>query len=228
VNNAGVMAPPQRQTTSDGFELQLGTNHLSHFALTAQLFPSLKRSSGGARVVNVSSGAARMGKIHFDDLNFEKSYQPWPAYGQSKLANLLFTFELQRKSEEKGEKSCKILNFINKTFFSIGWNITSIGAHPGFSKTELVKNGPGDSTLIGRLSNWSKPLFGQSQGRGALPILYSAVSSEASKGGYYGPNGFFEMKGNVAPSFVPPLAKDLEVATKFWEVSEKLTNVVWE
>jgi NAD(P)-dependent dehydrogenase (short-subunit alcohol dehydrogenase family) len=125
INNAGVMAPPTRTTTCDNFELQMGTNHFSHFALTGQLLPSLRRSTYPARVVNVSSIAARSGKIHLEDLNWTKSYSPWPSYSQSKLANLLFTFELQRKSDEQG------------------WGFICVAAHPGISSTELIGNGPG-------------------------------------------------------------------------------------
>jgi len=209
VCNAGVMAIPTRQTTVDGFELQLGTNHLSHFALVGQLLPSLKRSKS-PRIVSVSSMAARSaGSVNFDDLNWEKSYSAWPAYNLSKLANLLFTFEMQKRSDENG------------------WGLTALAAHPGLSDTDLVSNGPG-TNLSGRIINCMKPFLWQSAEKGALPILYAATSPQAQKGGYYGPNGFFEMKGEVSESKVPVLAKDQAVSKRFWEESEKMTQVHWE
>jgi len=209
VNNAGIMAPPTKQTTSDGFEIQFGTNHLSHFALTGLLLPSLKRSPS-PRVVNVSSLAARTGKIHFDDLNWEKSYTPWGAYDQSKLSNLVFTFELQRRSDANG------------------WNITAVAAHPGISSTELVKNGPGETSWTGRfIKGLMYPFVSQVPEKGVLSQLFAATAPEAEKGGYYGPNGFYEMKGDVCPAKVPAQAKDLDQAKRFWEESEKLTNVQW-
>ena len=122
VNNAGVMTPPSRQTTSDGFELQFGTNYLGHFALTGRLLPIL--NGRGPRVVNLSSLAHRGGAIHFDDLQWERSYRPWAAYGQSKLAMLMFAFELQRRSD------------------AAGWGLMSNAAHPGYARTELIANGP--------------------------------------------------------------------------------------
>jgi len=209
VNNAGVMAPPKRETTADGFELQLGTNHLSHFALTALLLPLLRKSES-PRVVTVSSIAARQGKICFDDLQSEKSYFPWPIYGQSKLANILFTFELQRRSDE-GK-----------------WGIRAVAAHPGFSRTELVSNGPGDRSFSGVVTNYLlKPVFSQSVEDGALPQLYAATCPDAEPGGYYGPQGFLEMRGTVGPVTPPANAKNLETAKRLWEESEKLTNVSW-
>ena len=128
VNNAGVMAPPTRQVTSDGFELQFGTNYLGHFALTAHLLPLLKRGRQ-TRVVHVSSGAHHTGKIRFDDLQWERRYRPWFAYSQSKLANLMFAFELQRRSDANG------------------WGLMSNAAHPGYARTELIPNGPGAKGL---------------------------------------------------------------------------------
>jgi len=129
VNNAGVMTPPQRQSTVDGFELQFGTNYLGHFAMTARLLPLLR--GNGARVVQVSSGAHRMGgAIHFDDLQWERSYKPWAAYAQSKLAMVLFALELQRRSDANG------------------WGIRSNAAHPGFARTELIANGPGADSFM--------------------------------------------------------------------------------
>lgn len=202
------MTPPNRLTTSDNFEIQLGTNHLAHFALTGQLLPSLRRSSS-PRVVNVSSLMARWGKINFNDMQFAKSYSATGGYGQSKLANLLFSLELQNRSDQNG------------------WGLTVVSAHPGFSDTGLVDNGPG-TTFLGRFTNAvMKPLFSQTSARGALPQLYAATSPAVEKNGYYGPNGFYEMKGDVAPAWVPPFAKDKDMAKRFWDESEKLTNFKW-
>jgi NAD(P)-dependent dehydrogenase (short-subunit alcohol dehydrogenase family) len=207
INNAGVMDLPTKRLTSDGFEMQFGTNHLSHFALTGLLLPLL-RSAQSARVVNVSSLAHRGGKIDFDNLNAERSYKPWPAYQQSKLANLLFTFELQRLSD------------------AYGWGLMSNAAHPGYARTDLIENGPGTKGLRGILAKVLQPLS-HSAADGALPTLFGATSSEAEPTGYYGPNGFYELKGPVAPAYVAPQAKDETVAQKLWEVSEKLTRVGW-
>jgi NAD(P)-dependent dehydrogenase (short-subunit alcohol dehydrogenase family) len=209
VNNAGVMAPPKRETTSDGFEIQFGTNHLGHFALTSLLLPSLRRSSS-PRVVNVSSIAAKQGKIFFEDIQAEKSYRAWNYYSQSKLCNLLFTFELQRRSDE-GK-----------------WGLKAIAAHPGVSRSDLMANGPGDYSLVGIMSSiFVKPFFSQSCEEGALPQLFAATSNEAEAGGYYGSQGFLEMSGPVGPAFVPGPAKDTEAAKKLWEMSVSLTGVQW-
>jgi NAD(P)-dependent dehydrogenase (short-subunit alcohol dehydrogenase family) len=209
INNAGVMTPPKRTMTKDGFELQFGTNHLGHFALTAQLLPLLL-SSTMPRVTNVASLAHRQGKIYFDDLQWEQRYKPWPAYGQSKLANMLFTFELQRLSERKR------------------WNLMVNAAHPGFSRTDLMANGPGlDSLLVKFSRTVLMPLFSQSAAAGALPTLFAATSPDAKGAEYYGPKGFYEMKGPVAPAYIAPQAKDEWVAGKLWEVSEKLTGMQW-
>jgi NAD(P)-dependent dehydrogenase (short-subunit alcohol dehydrogenase family) len=209
VNNAGVMAPPKRQVTVDGFELQFATNHLSHFLLTAELLPLL-RLSAAPRVVNVSSSAARMGSMTFDDLQSERSYKPFPVYSQSKLANLLFTFELQRRSEAKG------------------WGLLSDAAHPGYAVTDLITNGPGDDSLMNRYSAaLLKPFLSQSAAAGALPTLYGATSPLAKPMGYYGPDGLFELKGNVHPAVIPGKAKDLEAARRLWDVSVELTGARW-
>ena len=204
VNNAGVMAPPDRRTTADGFELQLGTNHLGHFALTARLLPLL-RAGKRPRVVTVSSLAHRGGKIAFDDLQSERSYKPWAAYSQSKLANLLFARELQRRGD------------------AAGWGLTSIAAHPGASNTELIANGPG--RLQGIVLNLVGRLFFQSAQQGALPQLYAASMPDARPGGYYGPDGRREMKGWPKEAEVMPQARDAAVAKRLWEVSETLTGV---
>jgi NAD(P)-dependent dehydrogenase (short-subunit alcohol dehydrogenase family) len=205
VNNAGIMTPPKRQITADGFELQFGANHLGHFALTAQLLPFLQRGRQ-PRVVTVSSLAHRAGAIHFEDLQWERRYKPFAAYCQSKLANLMFAFELQRHSEANS------------------WGLMSNAAHPGYARTELIQNGQGRKNLLNRLL---EPFFSHSPAEGALPTLFAATSSKARKGGYYGPNGFYEMKGPVAPAFVAKQTADFAVTEKLWEISEQLTGEQW-
>jgi NAD(P)-dependent dehydrogenase (short-subunit alcohol dehydrogenase family) len=207
INNAGVMTPPTRKTTADGFELQFGTNHLSHFALTIRLLPLLRRGRQ-PRVVTVSSLAHRIGgAIHFDDLQWTRAYKPTAAYAQSKLANLLFTFELQRLSDANG------------------WGLMCNAAHPGASTTDLLANGPGTDSLIMKLNAKFVSFIGHSAAAGALPTLFAATSPDAQPAGYYGPNGIFELKGAVAPSVVSSKAKDVAVARRLWEVSEELTGV---
>jgi NAD(P)-dependent dehydrogenase (short-subunit alcohol dehydrogenase family) len=211
VNNAGVMMPPTRQTTRDGFELQFGANHLGHFALTAGLLPLL-RQAGTSRVVTVSSGMSNFGKINFDDLNWEKSYAPQGAYSQSKLANLLFAFELERRSEANG------------------WVIVSNAAHPGATRTNLQTTGPNMGTgkeelgLGMRLSHWIPGLW-QDIPQGSLPTVYAATSPEAKGGMYYGPDGWFEMTGMPKVANVPTRAKSEGDAKRLWEVSEEMTGV---
>jgi NAD(P)-dependent dehydrogenase (short-subunit alcohol dehydrogenase family) len=210
INNAGVMTPPSRRTTVDGFELQFGTNYLGHFALTAQLLP-LFQSGRAPRVVEVSSGAHRLGgAIHFDDLQWEKAYKPWGAYAQSKLAMLMFALELQRRSDAGG------------------WGLMSNGAHPGYARTELIANGPGNDALITKLNYMLvRPFLSQSAADGALPVLFAATSREAKGGGYYGPTGLFELIGAPGTAVVGTLARDLSVAKKLWETSERLTGARW-
>jgi NAD(P)-dependent dehydrogenase (short-subunit alcohol dehydrogenase family) len=206
INNAGVMAPPRRTITRDGFELQLGTNYLGHFALTARLLPLL-RQGRDARVISLSSIAHRSGKIHFDDLQFERRYQAWPAYQQSKLAMLMFALELQRRSDANG------------------WGLKSIAAHPGFARTELIAKGPGGGGPFGLFVSLLTPAFSHSAADGALPTLLAATAPNAVKGGYYGPAGFYEMKGPPKPAQIMPQAKDAAAAKRLWEVSEALTKV---
>jgi NAD(P)-dependent dehydrogenase (short-subunit alcohol dehydrogenase family) len=208
INNAGVMDLPTRRLTEDGFELQFGTNHLSHFALTALLLPLLRKAPT-PRVVNVSSLAHRGGKIDFANLQAERKYNSWAAYQQSKLANLLFTFELQRRSD------------------AYGWGLMSNAAHPGYARTELIPNGPGTGGLKGIGMKVIGSFMSHSAAAGALPTLFAATAPEAAPNGYYGPNGFYELKGPVAPAKVFPQAKDEAVARKLWEVSEQLTAVTW-
>lgn len=204
VNNAGVMVPPRREVTSDGFELQLGTNHLGHFALTAGLLPLLK----GGRVVSLSSVAARQGALNFDDLNAETSYAPMPVYAQSKLACLMFALELQRRSDAQG------------------WGLTSIAAHPGVSRTDLLHNAPGKRSAMGLARSFLWFLF-QPADQGALPTLFAATAPEAQPGGYYGPNRLGETRGYPAPARLPPAATDTSAAARLWERSERMTGVTF-
>jgi len=208
INNAGVMDLPTRRLTEDGFELQFATNHLSHFALTALLLPLLRKAQA-PRVVNVSSLAHRGGKIDFRNLQAERKYNSWAAYQQSKLANLLFTFELQRRSD------------------AYGWGLMSNTAHPGYARTELIPNGPGTGGLKGIGMKVLGSFMSHSAAAGALPTLFAATSPQAAPNGYYGPNGFYELKGPVALARVFPQAKDETVARKLWEVSEQLTGIKW-
>lgn len=208
INNAGVMTPPERLETSDGFELQLGTNLLGHVALTAWLLPLL-RSGKNSRVITVSSIAAPRGAIDFADLNAERGYEPFPVYAQSKLACLMFALELQRRSE------------------AAGWGIASMAAHPGVSRTELIHNGAGSRSIPGLIRSYLPFLF-QPVARGALPTLYAATSPDARPGDYYGPNGIAELRGSPANAKIPPQALDQDVAARLWDVSLEMTGVRFE
>ncbi|WP_144161387.1 SDR family oxidoreductase [Paraburkholderia sp. BCC1885] len=205
INNAGVMTPPKRRATSDGFELQFGTNYLGHFALTAHLLPLLRKGHA-PRVVTLSSVAARSGKIDFDDLNAKRKYKPMPVYSQSKLACLMFAFELQRRSETSG------------------WGITSIAAHPGISRTDLLHNAPGRRSLFGVVRSAFWFLF-QPAAQGALPTLFAATAPAAEPGGYYGPDKMNEIRGYPSPAKAPPASLDKQVARRLWDVSEELTGI---
>jgi NAD(P)-dependent dehydrogenase (short-subunit alcohol dehydrogenase family) len=214
VNNAGVMTPPTRNETKDGFELQFGTNYLGHFALTGRLLPLLRKGRQ-TRVVNLSSGAHRLqAAIHFDNLQWEKSYRPWPAYAQSKLAMILFAFELQRRSD------------------AFGWGLMSNAAHPGWAVTDLQSSGPrmgrgGKPPLSERIGTLIEPILAQSAADGALPTLFAATSPNARSGGYYGPQGMFELKGAVGEARIGKAGRDTAVAARLWDVAEKLTGVTW-
>lgn len=203
INNAGVMVPPRRKVTADGFELQLGTNHLGHFALTAHLLPILR---AGARVVSLSSVAARAGAIDFDDLNSTCSYAAMKAYSQSKLACLMFALELQRRSD------------------AAGLGIVSIASHPGVARTDLLHNGPGRRSAHG-LARTLLPFLFQPADRGALPTLYAATALDGAGGAYYGPDGIAEVRGYPTLARIPPQALDKDVAAHLWQVSEELTGV---
>ncbi len=205
INNAGVMTPPRRQATADGFELQFSTNHLGHVALTAHLLPLLRRGTA-ARVVSVSSVAARQGAIDFDDLQAERAYRPMPVYAQSKLACLMFAFELQRRSD------------------AAGWGITSIAAHPGVARTDLLHNAPGRFSLAGMARSALWFLF-QPAAQGALPILFAATAPDARPGGYYGPDRLSETRGHPAEAKSPPQALEAHLAARLWDVSCALAGV---
>ncbi len=210
VNNAAVMAPPQRQLTEDGFELQFATNYLGHFALTARLLPLLRRGPD-ARVVNLSSVASWQGKIAFDDLQSAHGYAPMRVYAHTKLEMLMFALELQRRSD------------------AAGWGLTSLAAHPGWARTDIITNGPGGSGEVQgfwRLAELVAPLLGQSAAAGALPVLFAATSPDAQGGFYYGPSGMF-LNGPPAPARLPPRAKDAAVAARLWATSEQLAGVVF-
>lgn len=204
INNAAVMTPPHRCTTADAFELQFGTNYLGHFALTAHLLPLLMNSAQ-ARVVSLSSVAARDASIRFDDLQFQRDYQAMAAYGQSKLACLMFALEMQRLSDE------------------LAWGITSIAAHPGISRTELLINGAGRWSVPGMLRRFAWFLF-QPAPQGALPTLYAATAPEARGGGYYGPDRLAETRGHPAPAKTPEAALDVATRRRLWAESEWMTG----
>ncbi len=205
INNAGVMMPPNRQETEDGFELQLGINYLGHFALTAHLLPLL-RQGNNARVVALSSIAARNGAINFDDLNARRRYSPMPAYSQSKLACLMFAVELQRRSA------------------AAGWGIASLAAHPGVSRTALLHNAPGRRSVVGILRSALWFLF-QPAAQGALPTLFAATAPQAKAGGYYGPNRLNELRGGPAEAKSPPQAHDSAASQRLWQIAAALTGV---
>lgn len=205
INNAAVMTPPQRRETADGFELQLGTNFLGHFALTAHLLPLL-RNGQQPRVVNLSSVAARSGAINFDDLQSSRHYKPMVAYSQSKLACLMFALELQRRSEAGH------------------WGIQSIAAHPGIARTDLLTNGAGENSVPGLLRRYLWFLF-QPAAQGALPTLYAATAAAAQDGGYYGPDRLGETRGYPAPAAIPPSALDSVDAQRLWAEAERLVEL---
>jgi NAD(P)-dependent dehydrogenase (short-subunit alcohol dehydrogenase family) len=210
VNNAGVMALPRR-TTKDGFEMQLGTNHLGHFALTGLLLPGLLERPG-ARVVTMSSGAHSFGHIRFDNLQGERHYQRWLAYGQSKLANLLFAFELSRRSALSD------------------LDLTSVAAHPGYAATNLQTQGARmeNSRVKAKLAELGNSLFAQSGAQGALPALYAATMPDVIGGEYFGPDGRGGLRGHPTRAHTTKAARDPELAARLWAVSEELTGVSYE
>ena len=209
-NNAGVMAIPKR-VTADGFEMQLGTNHLGHFALTGLLLERLL-TTPGARVVSVSSTAHRFGAMRFHDLQWERGYSKWRAYGQSKLANLLFTFELQRRTE------------------AAGVNLLCTACHPGYATTNLQLAGARmkGSARLESFWNGMNRLLAQSAAMGALPTLYAIASDDVKSGDYLGPDGFMQQSGYPVKVSASASARDPEAAAKLWEISRELTGVGYE
>jgi NAD(P)-dependent dehydrogenase (short-subunit alcohol dehydrogenase family) len=197
INNAGVMMPPYGRT-ADGFETQIGTNHLAHFALTGLLLESLRRTPK-ARVVNVSSLAHFAGTIAFDDLHSERSYSPIRAYGQSKLANLLFTRELGRRFE------------------AAGVDALAAAAHPGSTRTELQRHSGMMDAVV--------RVFSQQPPEGALPTLYAATAGDVRGGEYFGPSGFAGCLGPPGRARSSPRSRDAVLAQRLWDVSEQLTGV---
>jgi NAD(P)-dependent dehydrogenase (short-subunit alcohol dehydrogenase family) len=208
INNAGVMALPARQTTADGFEMQIGVNFLGHFALTAQLLPLL-RAAAKPRTVQLSSIAHKRGAINLNDLQAATAYSPWKAYSQSKLAMLIFALELQRRSD------------------IARWGILSTAAHPGFARTKLIANGPGETGVMGMASKLFAPLVSQSAAAGALPTLYAATTPGITPGFYAGPQGFMDLRGPPGPAKMMPQAQDQALAKKLWSAAERLTGVAF-
>jgi NAD(P)-dependent dehydrogenase (short-subunit alcohol dehydrogenase family) len=210
VNNAGVMAMPPRRT-ADGFELQFGTNHLGHYALTGLLLPVLLRAER-PRVVTVSSNVHRMGRNDWSDPNWEhRRYFKWPAYGQSKLANLLFTRELARRAHDAGS------------------SLVAVAAHPGNSATHLLaaSTDASGNRLVGQAMNWGNRLIAQPDSAGALPQLYAATMPDVSPGEYFGPDGLFQLRGHPTRVGSSAAARDDEAARRLWQLSEELTGVVY-
>ncbi len=207
INNAGVMAPPRRVTV-DGFESQFGTNHLGHFALTGLLLGPLL-AAPAPRVVTLSSTAHRMGTLKFDDLQRERGYNNWFAYGQSKLANLLFCFELQRRASAAGTE------------------LRSLAAHPGYAATNLQLAGP--TRFYERaLMVLGNHVVAQSADMGALPTLYAATVADLPGGTFVGPDGFMEGRGHPRVVTAAGKAYDEDASRRLWEVSEHLTGVRYE
>jgi NAD(P)-dependent dehydrogenase (short-subunit alcohol dehydrogenase family) len=215
INNAGLMMPPKRETTSDGFELQFGANYLGHFALTAQLLPLLRRATT-SRVISLSSIYAHRGYLTWDDLQSERSYRPGRAYGLSKLAMLMFAREFNRRSAAGG------------------WGILSAAAHPGATITNLQVTGPmrgrPEDGIVARLNRlqYRVPGLYQNIDQGILPALFAATSPDAVGGGYYGPNGVLELTGGTsAAARVPKRATPEADARRLWSVSEELTGMAF-
>lgn len=211
INNAGLMTPATRHTTADGLELQFGTNHIGHFALTGRLLPLL--SAGRARVTTVTSSAARHAKLNWEDLRSERAYAPVRAYNQSKLANLMFALELDRRSR------------------AAEWGIVSNAAHPGTTLTGLYAAGPNMGrekpspieAVMKRLAGWG--VLVQGVDRGLLPALYAATSPEAGGGRFYGPDGFGQFTGGPAELDLYRPARDEAAAARLWDVSLRLAGL---
>jgi NAD(P)-dependent dehydrogenase (short-subunit alcohol dehydrogenase family) len=207
VNNAGVMAIPLRRT-ADGFEMQFGTNHLGHFALTGLILPLLL-AAPAPRVVTVSSQAHRTGKMRFDDLNWERGYRRWGAYGQAKLANLLFAYELARRVKTARRP------------------LISNAAHPGYADTNLQQASSDGQGLRSRVMHLGNRMLSQTAAQGALPQLFAATAPDAENGAYYGPDGLFEQKGYPERVSSNKRSNNIDDARRLWQVSEQLTGVTF-
>jgi NAD(P)-dependent dehydrogenase (short-subunit alcohol dehydrogenase family) len=214
INNAGVMTPPKRLQTADGFELQFGTNVLGHFALTALLMPALQlaaaESADRPRIVTIASIAHKRGQLNFDDLQSTKNYGPMRAYQQSKLADLMFAFELNRRLRATNSQ------------------VMSVAAHPGVANTNLFQVGdyPALEKTARNLLGHAIGILLNSDAEGALPTLYAATAPAVEDGGYYGPQGFSEMRGDdVGSAKIAPQALDATAAARLWQQCEKLTNI---
>ena len=210
VNNAGVMAVPHREVTAQGHELQLGVNHLGHVALTAGLLPQLRRRPG-ARVVTVTSSVHHRAQLALDDLESERRYRAWAAYGQSKLANVLFAVELQRRSDAGG------------------WGLLSTSAHPGLCRTRLARGGPlqGGVQPLAPIVLVGTAILGQSDRQGARPVLHAATAADVVGGGCYGPRWLFGWRGPPGPVTPSRWALDEQLAAWLWTRSEELTGVAF-
>lgn len=210
INNAGIMQPPLSRT-EEGWELQIATNHLGHFRLASLLFPRIEASGG--RVVPVSSIAHKLGTIDFDDLQSERSYNSTVRYSQSKLANLLFGFELHRRLLARDSAA------------------SSISCHPGYAATNLQSTGlgmEGGSSFFRFMYKITNAVMAQTATEGAYPLVLAAADPAAKPGGYYGPTGFQQLRGPVGESFVASRAKDESVASRLWDVSESLVGSFFE
>jgi NAD(P)-dependent dehydrogenase (short-subunit alcohol dehydrogenase family) len=210
MNNAGVMAVPKART-AQGFEMQMGTNHLGHFALTGRILPLLL-AADAPRVITISSFGHKPGRIRWDDPNWEKGrYLAWPAYFQTKLANLLFTAELDRQAGEHGDR------------------LLAAAAHPGYAATNLVASGPGSANAIMRGGGKVvDKLLGQADSMGALPQLYAATMPDVEGNDYYGPDGLMEQRGHPTKVGRTRKAQDPEAAKRLWAMSEDLTGVTYD
>ena len=211
-NNAGVMAIPRRET-ADGFETQFGVNHLGHFALTGLLLDLLRAGDGEARIVTQSSGMHERGEIDFEDLNGERDYDKWDAYGQSKLANVLFAYELQRRLDAAGADA-----------------VTSVAVHPGYADTNLqARTGrESGSKLVYAAMKLANAVVAQSARKGALPMIYGAVTEEVDGGSYIGPGGLLNMRGAPETQRSSDQSYDQDTAERLWDVSEEATGVTYD
>jgi NAD(P)-dependent dehydrogenase (short-subunit alcohol dehydrogenase family) len=210
VNNAAVMALPNRERTEDGFERQIGVNYLAHFALTLRLLDAIRAAPIGGRVVNIASLAHRRATLDLDDFQSDKSYSPMGAYGRSKLAMLVFAIELQRRAEKNG------------------WNLLSMAAHPGWARTDIIGNGIGSvgPSLKAVLAETAFNLVAQPAKDAALPVLFAAMAPDAQGGAYYGPSGWGETRGAPGVAKIFSQAADPVAASRLWTLSEKLTGQV--